>query len=156
MRQSLPLTGLLVGIFLLAGCLDLGGGGPGSSYPVYRSGPGYSWRSAPRYGWDRPSGRYVQSGDISCDRRTQVCYKRGHIDTSSTREVFGREAARDADAIRDELGTSHVYIPRNRNNSYCVSAEKTCYKNGRPDWSDTRDVYGKKAGRRLKSKQDDD
>jgi hypothetical protein len=152
MLRALPLAGSAVGLVMLAGCLDLGDFPSSSgSNSVYRPG-GYSWNN----GGSGSSGRYSGSGDVSCDRRTQICYKRGHIDTSATREVFGRDAAKEADAIRDDLGTSHVYIPRNRDNSYCVNKDKTCYKNGQPDWSDTRDVYGKKAGRRLKSRENGD
>jgi hypothetical protein len=152
MHRAASSAGLAFSLLLLAGCLDMDGGGPWSS--------GSSTVLRPSvYGWGNDgsssSGRYVRSGGVTCDRKTELCYKRGHIDTSETREVFGRGAARDADAIRDELGTSHVYIPRNRNNSYCINKDKTCFKNGQPDWSDTRDVYGKKAGRRLKAKKDD-
>lgn len=126
----------------LAGCIGsgLGSGSPYIREPILQ--PGYG---APN------SGRYVRtSPEVICDRRTEICYKRGHIDRTETKAAFGKGAARDAERLREQLGTAHVYVPRNSGNSYCVNSEKVCYKNGQPDRSDTRDVYGKKAARKLK------
>lgn len=158
----------LLACSLLPGCLaTVGGSGePYISAPILHddgwprrssaSPPGWygsplGWYAAPGGSWGDTQRRYVRAApEVTCDRRTELCYKRGHIDTSETRDIFGRRAARDADALRDRLGTSHVYVPRPRGDSYCLSAEKTCFKNGRPDWSDTRDVYGKKTARKLR------
>lgn len=134
-------------VLLLAGCLATAGGR--SDYiraPILHDDA--SWIGG--RGWHR-EGRYVRTGrDVVCDRSTQLCYKRGRVDVSETRDAFGRGAARDADALRDRLGTAHVFVPGGRGDRYCINAEKICYKGGRPDWSDTRDVYGKQAARRLR------
>jgi hypothetical protein len=130
---------LLAVLPALAGCLGSGGGTPYIREPILGSGFG-----------GQGGGRYVQpSPEVTCDRKTEICYKRGHVDKTETQAAFGKKAARDADRLRDEVGTAHIYVPRNSGNSYCVNAEKVCYKNGKPDRSDTRDVYGKKAARRL-------
>lgn len=123
-----------------AGCLDTGGGSPGFREPIL---PG-------AYGAPTTD-RYLRTGpNVVCDQRTETCYKGGAIDKTETQAVFGNRAAREADRLRDRAGTGYIYVPRNAGNSYCVNAEQVCYKNGRPDWSDTRDVYGKKAAQRLR------
>jgi hypothetical protein len=148
-RRSLP-SKVLIPLVLalpLAGCFAMPGG-PAYIRPPMMHDDRNAWPGG--WGW-RPPGRYVRAGrDVVCDRSTQLCYKRGRVDVSETRDAFGRGAARDADALRDRLGTAHVFVPRGRGDRYCINAEKTCYKNGRPDWSDTRDVYGKEAARRLR------
>jgi hypothetical protein len=94
----------------------------------------------PRNGAFRPERRVV------CDRGTQVCYKRGEIDKSSTEDYFGERAGRRADRYRDRFGDDVIVRGRN---SYCDRGDRVCYKNGHPDRSDTRDTFGKKAARRI-------
>lgn len=133
---------------VVAGCLATADGGPAHLPAPILHGQRDVWPG----GWGWPAAdRYVRPGpDVLCDRSTQLCYKRGRVDVSETRDAFGRGAAREADALRDRLGTAHVFVPRGRGDRYCLNAEKICYKNGQPDWSDTRDAYGKRAARRLR------
>jgi hypothetical protein len=140
MRRQARVLALALLLAPLAGCLGTGGGPPYIREPIL----------APGFG-SPGSGRYVRGPrDVVCDRRTEICYKDGHIDKTETRAAFGKGAARDADRLRDRLGTGDVFVPRRGRGSYCLNDEKVCYKNGRPDRSDTRDVYGKKAARRLR------
>ena len=131
----------------LLGCLDGNGfdlgGGSGSPW----GGGGYS-RSTYGYGGQ---GGYRSDDRVSCDARTEVCYKNGRLDASETRDRFGKSASREVERIREQQGTGRVYVPRD--GSVCNRAEGVCYKNGKPDWSDTRDYIGKNAARRVRAKQ---
>ncbi|HMR34312.1 MAG TPA: hypothetical protein PKA13_08385 [Geminicoccaceae bacterium] len=136
----------------LLGCLDggdfggLGGGSPWGGGGYGRSTYGYGGSS----GW----GGYRSDDRISCDARTEVCYKNGRLDASETRDRFGKSASREVERIREQQGTGRVYVPRD--GSVCNRAEGVCYKNGKPDWSDTRDYIGKNAARRVRAKQAED
>ena len=146
---------------LLAGCVSdggFGGPGPGSS-GIQWSGPygqdpylrrtspfGYPFDSA--YGMRGGTGRTFQpSRNVTCDRATETCYRGKEIDASETRDVFGRSAARQVDRIRDAAGTNRIY--RVDDDVVCNRSQEVCYKNGRPDRSETRDFFGKKAARRI-------
>jgi hypothetical protein len=134
--------------------------GPGVAEPggwTYRTSPfGYGYDRGPygsawdRRDWDdddRSQSRVLRSGrGVSCDRRTEVCYKRGRIDKSETEERFGERAGDRADRFRDRFGSNAIVTGRN---SYCDRGDKVCYKNGNPDRSDTRDMFGRKAARRI-------
>lgn len=133
----------------LGGCLD--GGGNGLDMGNWGGG---SWGGQSSSVWDGFGGsnsrRYGRSNDgVTCDSRTQICYKRGRLDASETRDAFGKGPSRDVERLREQQGTGRVYVPRD--GSVCNRAEGVCYKNGKPDWSDTRDYIGKKAARRLKT-----
>ena len=82
-----------------------------------------------------------------CDRATETCYRGRDIDASETRDYFGKGAARQVDRIRDQAGTNRIY--RVDDNVVCNRRSEVCYKNGRPDRSETRDYFGKKAARRV-------
>ena len=154
-------VGAILGASLLMGCVTDGGldggstGGSGISWsgpatrdPFYRS-PGLG--ADPFGGWSgspRSSGRtFRPSPNVVCDRATETCYRGRDIDASETRDYFGRGAARRVDRIRDQAGTNRIYRPSD--NVVCNRAAQVCYKNGRPDRSETRDYFGKKAGRRV-------
>lgn len=148
---------------LLAGCTVAGGsggwarrdpgavywggpyGGPGLGYPVWRD-PFYEHRAYPP---GRSYGRtFRPARDVVCDRRTETCYRDGEIDASETRDYFGRGAARRVDRLRDAAGTNKIF--RVDDDVVCNRRERVCFKDGRPDRSETRDFFGKKAARRLK------
>lgn len=134
----------------LLGCLDggdFGGLGQGGS-PWGGGGYGRS-----TYGWGGSSGwgGYRSDDRIVCDARTEVCYKNGRLDASETRDRFGKSASRDVERLREQQGTGRVYVPRD--GSVCNREEGVCYKNGKPDWSDTRDYIGKNAAKRVRAKQ---
>lgn len=146
---------------LFAGCVadgGFGGPGPGSSgvqwsgpyggdpYPRRPSPFGYPFGSV--YGPGDSGGRtFRPSRNVVCDRATETCYRGKEIDASETRDVFGRSAARRVDRIRDEAGTNRIY--RVDDDVVCNRPQEVCYKNGRPDRSETRDFFGKKAARRV-------
>jgi hypothetical protein len=125
-----------------------GYGGYGYRPPVYAF---PSWRyggSRLGRGYGDGGGRTFRPGrDVVCDRATHTCYRDGEIDASETRDNFGRRAARRVDRIRDEAGTNKIFRPDD--DVVCNRREKVCFKNGHPDRSETRDLFGKKAARRI-------
>jgi hypothetical protein len=147
-------VGAILGAGLLAGCVTDGGGfggggfgdggsgvrwsGPASQDPFARSpyslgGWGGSGSSGGQTIRPRPG--------VVCDRATETCYRSRDIDASETRAVFGRSAAREVDRIRDAAGTNRIY--RVDNKVVCDRRTKTCYKNGHPDNSETKDFFGR-------------
>ncbi|MGD9512038.1 MAG: hypothetical protein AB7I59_22510 [Geminicoccaceae bacterium] len=147
-------VGAILGASLLAGCVTDGGGfgnggsdirwsGPVSQDPFTRS--PYGFGPDPFGGWGRPSGSgsrtFRPRPGVVCDRATETCYRGRDIDASETRDVFGRSAAREVDRIRDEAGTNRIY--RVSNKVVCDRRSKTCYKNGHPDNSETKDFFGR-------------
>ena len=157
------IAGLLLALGLSGGCVSDGSfadGGPGSS-GIRWSGPygsdpfsrGSSVFGGYPYGSDRYSrsdygGRtFNPSRGVVCDRATETCYRGREIDASETRDYFGRSAARQVDRIRDDAGTNRIY--RVDDDVVCNRPKEVCYKNGRPDRSETRDYFGKKAARRV-------
>jgi len=128
----------------LAGCLD---GGNGFDLGGLGGGGSTGWGGS-------DNRRSTRSDDVYCDARTEVCYKRGRVDASETRDAFGKGASRDVERLREQQGTGRVYVPRD--GSVCNRVEGVCYKNGKPDWSDTRDYIGKNAAKRMKRQQADD
>ena len=154
---------VLVAATMLAGCGGDGGfrdvdstmgggsgirwGGPPSSDPFAVSPFGFGGRPFGG-GMGSGSGRtFRPSPGVVCDRATETCYRGRDIDASETRDFFGRSAARQVDRIRDQAGTNRIYRPSD--NVVCNRAAQVCYKNGRPDRSETRDFFGKKAARRI-------
>lgn len=150
---SLALVGLL------AACASGGGagwdGGRGST--VRWSGPyggpfygydGYGYRRDPFAVPQRRARVFRPGGDVVCDRRTQTCYRDGEIDASETRDFFGNRAGRRVDRLRDAAGTNSIFRPDD--DIVCNRRQRVCYKDGHPDRSETRDFFGKKAGRRIK------
>lgn len=145
-------------------------------YPVYRGGstvyrnsPGWGWGNRGyddrryrdrnddddryvRAPWDdgkRREGRYDREGkDTVCDRRTEICYKDGHIDKTETNQRFGNKAAGRADDIRDRYDNRNVYVPRK--NVACDGDRNVCLENGKRDVQATRQEYGKKAAEQLR------
>lgn len=94
------------------------------------------------------NGRTFRPGPgVICDRATETCYRRGQIDASETRDVFGRGAAREVDRVRDWAGTNRLYRPSD--DVVCNRVDQVCYKNGHPDRSETRDYFGRSAARRI-------
>ena len=156
--------GLLVAFSLLGGCVSDGSfadGGPGSSGirwgGPYGSDPfsrgssvfgGNPYGSSNYYGRSSNGGRtFSPSRGVVCDRATETCYRGREIDASETRDYFGRSAARQVDRIRDAAGTNRIY--RVDDDVVCNRQKEVCLKNGRPDRSETRDYFGKKAARRV-------
>ncbi len=154
-------SGLLVAAFgMLAGCVSDGGfgGGPGPSgiqwsgpYDADPSGRRTSPFSNPfgtsAYGGSGGGRTFSPSRGVVCDRATETCYRGREIDASETRDNFGRSAARRVDRIRDQAGTNRIY--RVDDDVVCNRRQEVCYKNGRPDRSETRDFFGKNAARRV-------
>ena len=156
------LSGLMVAAFgLLAGCVSDGSfrdGGPGSS-GIQWSGPyggdpfgrqnspfGYPYGTG--YQGGSSGGRtYTPSRGVVCDRATETCYRGREIDASETRDQFGRSAARRVDRVRDAAGTNRIY--RVDDDVVCNRLREVCYKNGRPDRSETKDFFGKNAARKV-------
>jgi hypothetical protein len=154
------LMGPFIAVACLAGCVTDGSsldgwGAPSQGSGIRWSGPasdpyaspfGGSYGRSP--GYARSNGRTFQpSRGVVCDRATQTCYRGREIDASETRDYFGNKAARKADRVRDTQGTNRVY--RVNQKVVCNRRDQVCYKNGRPDVSDTRDYFGKKAARRI-------
>lgn len=153
--MSARLAVALVAASLITGCVTGSrSAGPmatdswGGIYGGGTSGP-YGYGSGPFGGGSGQGGgrTFRPSPDVVCDRATETCYRRGQIDASETRDVFGRKAARDVDRVRDWAGTNRIY--RASDDVVCNRSSKICYKNGRPDRSETRDYFGKKAARRI-------
>lgn len=152
--------GILSLVALLAACADAGtsgwgGGGPGVRWSGPYGGPGVGW-PGPRYGFPRSAyedddvgwgRRFRPRRDVVCDRETQACYRDGEIDASETRDVFGNRAGRRVDRVRDAAGTNKIFLPDD--DVVCSRRERVCFKDGRPDRSETRDVFGKKAARQI-------
>lgn len=150
---------VLMAASLITGCVT----GSGSTGPFIASGWDGGYASpydrgiASPYGYGSgPFGGGVGQGlgrtfraspSVVCDRATETCYRRGQIDASETRDVFGRRAAREVDRVRDWAGTNRIY--RASDDVTCNRSTKICYKNGHPDRSETRDYFGKKAARRI-------
>ena len=158
--------GPLVAIACLAGCVTDGSclGGLGSP----SQGSGTRWGGVPgdpfgnTFGGGFGGGGFGGGGfgaaaggsrtfqparGVVCDRATETCYRGRQIDASETRDNFGRSAARKVDRIRDTQGTNRVYRPNDA--VVCNRRDQVCYKNGRPDVSETRDYFGKKASRKI-------
>jgi hypothetical protein len=130
------------------------GAGPRAAYGAapgfWAFGPprAYGWGDGRGYGDSRYRGRsFRPSGKVVCDRATQICYKRGDVDKSETKAYFGSRAAGRADDLRDRYETDELLVRRRA--VVCNRDDEVCYKRGRPDRSETRDVFGKKAARRL-------
>ena len=157
------ISGLLFAFGLLGGCISDGNfadGGPNSS-GIRWSGPfGYDpYARSPSLFGGNPDGRdrYGRSSDggrtfrpdrnVVCDRATETCYRGHEIDASETRDYFGRSAARQVDRDRDAAGTNRIY--RVGDGVVCDPRRQVCLKGGRPDRSETRDYFGKKAARRV-------
>lgn len=163
MRRSLGVLALAAAA--LAGCAGANQGWNSAD----RGGPGVRWGNPYPYpgavygrppwgggygGWGFPGrgagydGRVVRPGrGVVCDRATATCYRDGEIDASETRDVFGRRAAREVDRVRDQAGTNRVF--RADDDVVCNRLDRVCYKDGRPDRSETRDFFGKKAARQV-------
>jgi len=129
---------------------------------------GRCWQSVPSYGYGwgldrgtRPPGwaddlprrardpsrfQRPRSG-VVCDQGTSVCYKRGRIDRSETREMFGGRAADRADDLRDERGTGRVFVPER--GVSCDPGRQVCFDEGVPDRSLTRRYFGRNAAGSL-------
>lgn len=141
--------GPLATVLLLGGCLQLQGGPVGYRAPPVTLPGGGAVYGVPYPAAAPSTRRWVgEEPRVVCDRETEVCYKRGRIDSSETRDAFGKGPARRVRALQQEFGSNDVFLPRD--NTVCDRNAEVCYKNGRPDWSDTRDQFGKKAARRLR------
>ena len=159
----MPIVGLFFILGLLGGCISDGNRAAvaSSSSGVRWSGPfGYDpySRSPADFGGTRTTyDRYERSTDggrtfrpdrnVVCDRATETCYRDREVDASETRDYFGRSAARQVDRDRDAAGTNRIY--RVDNGVVCDPRRQVCLKEGRPDRSETRDFFGKKAARRV-------
>jgi hypothetical protein len=152
--------GVLLSVALLSACAATGGsgwgGGPGVRWSGPYGGPGVAW-PGPRYGYGYPRGvyddddwgsrRFRPRRDVVCDRATRTCYRDGEIDASETRDFFGNRAGRRVDRIRDAAGTNKIFRPDD--DIVCNRRERVCFKDGRPDRSETRDFFGRRAARRM-------
>lgn len=85
--------------------------------------------------------------EVVCDRATSICYKRGRVDKSETRALFGDRAADRADDLRDRRGTGRLFVPER--GVSCDTARQVCYDEGSPDFSLTRRYFGLDAAGRL-------
>ena len=136
---------------------------PGYGYP----GPLYGYGGVP-YAYGSPGYRYDHRGDhdepgapwhgddrrfdrqgheVVCDRLTKVCYKKGDIDASETRDRFGNHAGRRVDGIQDRNRTNDVFLPRP--GVICNDQVNVCKTGGEPNRKLTRDYFGNQAARRV-------
>jgi hypothetical protein len=94
----------------------------------------------------RAKGRFVRpDSGLVCDQATRVCYKRGSVDKSDTKEVFGRRAAKRADRLRDERGTAQIFVPQG--GTACDPERRRCFTDGESDRKLTRRHFGRGAAR---------
>jgi hypothetical protein len=116
----------------------------------------YGWRGGTRPpGWAddlprraRDSDRFLRPrSGVVCDQGTRVCYKRGQIDRSETRAIFGERAADRADDLRDDRGTARLFVPER--GFSCDTGRKVCFDEGVPDFSLTRRYFGQRAADAL-------
>jgi hypothetical protein len=84
---------------------------------------------------------------LVCDQATRVCYKRGNVDKSDTKEVFGRRASKRADQLRDERGTPRIFVPEQ--GAACDPTRRRCFSDGEPDRKLTRRHFGRGAAREI-------
>ena len=124
-------------------------GGPAYGYgrQVYRHDePGY--RDEPKAPWRDHDRRFDRQGEnVVCDRLTNVCYKKGNIDASETRDRFGNHAGRRVDGIQDRNRTNDVFLPKP--GIICNDRDNVCKKGGEPNRRLTRDYFGNQAARRV-------
>jgi hypothetical protein len=116
--------------------------------PYYYGGHGHEHDDNDHYVAISPNGRFVQPEDkVVCDQLTQVCYRKGDLDASETRQYFGKDASHRADNIRDHLHDNDSFLPRP--NVACSRDYEACYHtNGRADRPATRRFFGGQAARR--------
>jgi hypothetical protein len=131
----------------------------GYSYPrgVYGSPWRYDDRRSRNYAYGRSADRYYKDlgrdgekrprlvspeKNVVCDRRTEVCYKKGDIDASETRERFGGDAGRKVERVRDRYDDKDLFLPRR--NVVCNDENNTCYRNGKANRELTREYFGRK------------
>jgi hypothetical protein len=97
---------------------------------------------------ERKRDRFIRpDANLVCDQATRVCYKRGSIDKSDTKEVFGRRAAKRADQLRDERGTAQIFVPEQ--GAACDRERRRCFAEGEPDRRLTRRHFGRDAARDI-------
>ena len=84
---------------------------------------------------------------VVCDQASAVCYKRGEIDKTETRDYFGPRAADRADDLRDDRGTARLFVPER--GVTCDPGRGVCYDDGVPDRSLTRRYFGQRAADAL-------
>ena len=82
-----------------------------------------------------------------CDVATSVCYKRGKVDKSETKALFGERAADRADDLRDRRGTGRLFVPER--GVTCDAGKRACFDEGVPDYSLTRRYFGRQAADAL-------
>lgn len=117
--------------------------------PAFGHTPGRRSTRPPGWAYDLPferqdSGRFLRPRDhVLCDRGSFVCYKRGSIDRSETRAVFGGRAADRADDLRDRFGTGRLFVPER--GVTCDPARRACFDDGRADFGFTRHFFGDRA-----------
>ena len=161
--KTMRISGPLIAFGLLGACVidgnfaDDGLGSSGIRWSGLFGYDPYSRSSSVFGGNPYGSNRYGRSSDggrtfrpdrsVVCDRATETCYRGREIDASETRDYFGKSAARRVDRVRDAAGTNRIY--RVDDEVVCNRSREVCLKNGRPDRSETRDFFGKKAARRV-------
>ena len=153
------LLACVAGALLLGGCTTdryhddgayaAGGYRPwwGGYYGAPYGGPPYDYEHD-RYVAVSPNGRFIQPEDkVVCDRLSEVCYKKGDIDATETRQYFGRGASHRADNIRDRLHDNDSFLPRP--NVACSRDNEACYRtnSGQADRQATRRFFGNQAAR---------
>ena len=96
----------------------------------------------------REPGRFLRPRDgVVCDQASGVCYKRGRIDKSETRGIFGDRAADRADDLRDDFGTGRLFVPER--GVTCDPGRRVCFDDGGADFSLTRRYFGNRAANAL-------
>jgi hypothetical protein len=117
------------------------GRGYGYQPPLGTRPPG--WADDLPYRAQEP-GRFVRTRPgVVCDRSTSLCYRRGEVDKTETRDAFGARAADRADDLRDDRGTARLFVPER--GVACDAGRRVCYDDGRPDFSLTRRYFGQRA-----------
>ena len=77
---------------------------------------------------------------VVCDYDTNFCYKRGRIDRSETKDLFGDRAGNRAANLRGRLGTGQVFVPER--GVTCDQVSRVCFDGGVADFSQTRRYFG--------------
>jgi hypothetical protein len=176
MTMARPLLlACLAGALLLGGCADSdryygdraysdGGYRPylgsawGAPWGYYGGPPYYAYGVPPYYAYGRDrddrvsrNGRFVEPDrHVVCDQRTGLCYKKGDLDKSETKDYFGKDAARRVEQLRDRYHDNDVFLPKP--NVVCREDDRTCFHNGRPNRQDSRryfNGYGNWGNQRL-------
>ena len=127
----------------------------GGSYPYYRD--DRYWNDRYRRNDDdrlRDSNRrFVRpESDTTCDQRTRVCYRDKRANSSETRQYYGDRAARRVDRLTGDAETRRIFVPKR--GAVCNNTSRVCSTGDDANRRLTREVYGKRAARKIDRRND--